>query len=240
MKPSFKNDYYGSSAGEIFGLTLDMPVSRRFNIIGQLPYSRVRWEWEYWGHKESHNESAIGNLYLGLKTRPKKGLDNQTIGSFGIYLPTADEDKFLAYYHAISANFLGMFAYLPDILTVDVNVFQPMAKSGNFVPAIEGGLSVMIPTKSSGNGEVEFFAHYGFTGEVSVTQISLTARFAGIAILSEEVDKVNDRFINFITFGADWNQGRVQPGLFIQFATKKDMRESVKHVIGVRVIVLLK
>ena len=66
----------------------------------------------------------------------------------------------------------------------------------------------------------------------------LTALYSFIIITNSTI-KVQI-FINFITFGADWNQGRVQPGLFIQFATKKDMRESVKHVIGVRVIVLLK
>ena len=62
----------------------------------------------------------------------------------------------------------------------------------------------------------------------------------GLAIITEDVDDFNDRFLHTLVFGGQWNAGTIKPGLFYKIYLKDELSDLVDGVLGIKLDVCLK
>ncbi len=112
---------------------------------------------------------------------------------------------------------------------------------------LEVGPYVIISTSSDYEGDIELyddetelFLHYGISCGFLAKYVALTAEFAGVMIVTEDVDDFSDRVFNVLTIGAQWNRGSIRPGIFYKFYLEEYMRESMNGVLGIKVDIILK
>ena len=87
---------------------------------------------------------------------------------------------------------------------------------------------------------MELFIHYGISGEFKLTNVTLSAELAELAIISEDIDDFEDRFTHSLAFGAQWIGSNIKPGIFYQIYLKEDFRDVVDGILGIKVDVDLR
>lgn len=227
LRPNFEWDVDFSTFSGIYDLSFSVPVSSNLNLVGSLPFTTVDSEGE-------KSESGIGNIYIGFQTRRLLTPEKTSSVSFGLFLPTASEDKFGVYFFNILTNLHQQEKYLPDMLTFYGNYAHHSVLPSGVKLGVEFGPQLYVPTDDEGN-ENELFIHYGFTGGAQVTNLAIFAELVGLCIITEEVDDFGDRFTHSLAFGAQWTGGIVEPGIFYQIYLDEDMEEVVDGVLGIKI-----
>jgi len=228
MHPNFSNDFFNldlSTFSGAYDLWLNVPLSGKLNLVGSIPlnaFSADRFD----------GETSIGDIYVGVQTRSSSA-DRGSTFAFGVYLPTASEDKFLATIIGINTNFHEFHRSLPDVLTIYTNFAYQISPSTGPLFGFEIGPEVLVPTEDGGDAEV--FAHYGVKGGVQLSNVALFAELLGNAIISEDVEDFGDRFNHSIDFGAQLTGHTVNPGVFYLLPLDKDQRDSLDGVLGLKV-----
>ena len=78
---SFNKAFYTShtdmsALSGIYQLFVNIPVSSKLNIVGNIPYINTSYKINYGFGKFSSSENGIGNIFVGLQTKPEI-LENQ-------------------------------------------------------------------------------------------------------------------------------------------------------------------
>jgi hypothetical protein len=230
MRPNFKRGLDLSLLSGAYDLYFNIPVNSKINIVGSLPFATF-------SAKDEDSESGIGNIYVGFQTRQVSEFGNKTSLSIGIFVPTAT-DELSPMAVGIYSNYYEFQKYIHDMLTVYGNFSYYKYQSRRAIFGVEIGPNLFIPTKKDG-GDVELFAHYGISGGFNLTNIVISAEFAGLAFISEDIDDFGDRFIHSLAFGAQWTGGNVRPGIFYEIYLKEDLRDFVDGVLGIKLDVSL-
>ncbi len=84
MRPIIKDSDLSPLSG-IYDLSFNVPLKNKWNINGSLPYITSKYE-------DYESESGMGSIYIGTQKSLKLDEKQHSIVSFGLYLPTADED----------------------------------------------------------------------------------------------------------------------------------------------------
>ena len=232
LRPNFEADVDFSTFSGIYDLSFSLPVSAGFNLVGSLPFSSA-------GFEGQESESGFGNIYVGLQTRRHPTPERTSSLSFGLFLPTAPDDKFSLLLVNIFSNLHQQEKYIPDMLTLYGNYAYHRTQPGGVKLGVEFGPQLYVPTDDEGD-ESELFIHYGFTGGAQVNHFAIFAEFVGLAIITEEADEFGDRFTHSLAFGAQWTEGVVRPGIFYQIYLDEDMEEVVDGVLGIKIETSLK
>jgi hypothetical protein len=93
---------------------------------------------------------------------------------------------------------------------------------------------LLIPTKGNG-AETEFLAHYGITGGYQINQLTMSLEFVGVVIISEDIQKFEDRFVNMLNIGTQWDGGIVKPMVYYNYYLRKEIRQTIDGVLGIGV-----
>jgi len=232
LRPNFEADVDFSTFSGIYDLSFDLPVSSNLNLIGSLPFTAMDFE-------GPESESGIGNIYIGFQTRRHPTPERTSSVSFGLFLPTAPDDKFSLLFVNIYTNLHQQEKYIPDMLTVYGNYAYHSIQPGGVKLGVEFGPQLYVPTDDEGD-ESELFVHYGFTGGAQVTHFAIFAELVGLAVITEEADEFGDRFTHSLVFGSQWTEGIVKPGIFYQIYLDEDMEEVVDGVFGIKIETSLK
>ncbi len=232
LRPFFEGSSDLSFLSGVYDLSVCIPVSSKLNVVSSLPFVTM-------GIEGIKTESSIGNIYIGLQHRLKSTAEKGMTVSLGAFLPTTSEDKYLAMILGVDTNYYEFQKYLSNILTFHGNVAYHRRQSNGLMYGLELGPYLMIPTKGE-DPEMELFLHYGLSFGFRINDFVLKAEFAGIGIVTEEVDDFGDRFVHDITFGALWNRGAIRPGIFYKLYLKKEMSDMIDGVLGIKVEIVLK
>jgi hypothetical protein len=225
MRPNFSGDAGLSTFSGAYDFHVNIPVSARLNFAGSVPFNTASGE-------DVDGESSIGDIYLGIQTRSASA-DKGASVSFGVFLPTASEEKFLPLIVGLSTNFYELHRSLPDVLTIYTNFDYHNRQTNGPMFGLEIGPQLYIPTEDG--GDTELFAHYGVSGGVQLTNVALSAELLGIVVITEDYENFGDRFTHFIDFGAQLTGYSVKPGIFYSIPLDDDFRDDLDGVLGVKV-----
>lgn len=232
-KPFYSENSNMSTSTGVYQLYFNIPVSSKLNIIGSIPYINTSGDIDYGFGKFNYSENGLGNIFIGLQTVPGIRENRKSIFSFGLSLPTADEE---AATKGLMADYYGIQKYVPKSLGVYFNYAYHKLNKEGFRYGFELGPNLLIPTKSNG-AETEFYMHYGINTGYQVNKLLFNVEFIGIAIISEDIDNFGDRFKNSINFGLQWKETKVIPKIFYKIYLKKEMRDRIDGVLGIGVSV---
>ncbi len=98
LRPNFKNELvnYSTYSG-VYDLSLNTPLSSKYNFVFSIPYIAANYE----GYG---SQSSIGNIYIGLQTRPLSTTGKSSNVSFGLFLPTTPENNHMISIMGVYAN----------------------------------------------------------------------------------------------------------------------------------------
>ena len=228
MRPTFDGDSELSTLSGIYDLSFNIPINANWNITGSLPYITSTF-----GERDPDN--GMGNIYIGMQSILKNEGQKKSIASFGLFLPTADEDiQFFGLY----THLIEFHKYAADVLTLYGNLAFFKTLPQGFRLGAEIGPNIMIPIKD--DRDTEFLLHYGLTAGYQSTNVALIAEMVGIAIISEDSDEFSDRFQYSFNFGASYVSERIRPGLFYKLYLKDDfITDLVDGVIGINIEVTI-
>jgi hypothetical protein len=226
MKPSFDRVDELSFFSGTFDLQANIAVSPGWNVILSMPYSTF-------SYGEQSGYSSIGNLFIGAQTHSNPDSIRQSIGTFGLYVPTTpeDEEKERAHNRAALTNWHEFYRYYPKHLTVYANIASIYHTAEGLFYGFELGPNVWVPT-GSGDREVEFLLHYGITGGVNVNQLIINAELVGLFLLSAETDSFSDKFYHSLVFNAQYTGWPVQPQLFYKLYLEQNLTNQIDGVLG--------
>lgn len=232
FRPHFKESESSLSfLSGVYDFTVSIPLSAKVNIIGSVPFSAVGWK------DFDESESSFGNISAGIQYRFNSTDEKATAVTFGVFAPTASEEKESLFMMGFLTNYYEIPKYFPNVLTIYGNLSHHVFKADGLLLNLELGPYFMIPTEG---GDPELFIHYGLSGGYRVNPISFNVELAGIGILSEESEDFGDRFEHMLAFGAQWNRGWIRPGIYYQLYLKKEMREYINGVLGIKLEIDLK
>lgn len=238
-KPYYDGDVDVSTFTGVYQFSLNVPISSKFNLIGNIPYVSIKYEVDnFWGDY-SYSKNGIGNIFVGLQTTT--GINNpaKSIFSFGLYLPTADE---VAAVNGIFTDYYNLSNYVIDYVGLYFNYayHKQIEKRLNF--ALEVGPDIIIPTEGDG-ADTELLMHYGINGGIHVNQLAFNLELLGSVMLSEDTDDFGDRFVHLINLGANYNVAtnnlNIIPKIFYRYYLKEDIRNMIDGVLGLGVTVSL-
>jgi len=235
LHPNFEFPESQSALSGIFELSLNIPVSEKLNIIGELPFINCNVKYDHSYYIDDFTESGLGNIFIGLQTQPAEMTQSFSILTFGLFLPTVDEKVAL---WGVFSNYYESSKYYPNSLGVYFNYARHKIFDNGINLGLELGPDFRIPTKEK-SGDTELFLHYGLKAGYSIEQFNMSAEFVGTAIITEDYDNFSDRLMNAISFGAAWKEKLVTPQLFYSVYLKDSMSDIVGGVLGLKVTVSL-
>jgi hypothetical protein len=229
-KAFFSNNTNMSTLSGVYQLYVNIPVSSKLNIIGNIPYINTSYDIDYGFGRFSFSEHGFGNIFIGMQTRPNIMENQRSIFTFGLFLPTAAEQ---ASANGLLADYYYFSKYIPNSIGVYFNYAYHHISAEGFNYGLELGPNLLIGTKS--NSETELFAHYGASFGYQINKLLLNMEVIGIAIISEDVDNFGDRFVNMINIGAQWRETTVTPKIFYEIYLRDEIRHNVDGVLGIGV-----
>ena len=69
-KQFYDNDIEMSALSGVYQLYIDIPVSSKFNIIGNIPFINTSYEVDYGYGRYNYDENGLGNIFIGMQTNP--------------------------------------------------------------------------------------------------------------------------------------------------------------------------
>lgn len=234
-RPFYKNSFDISTFSGVYQLSMNIPVSSKLNIIGNIPFIATSYSINYGYGEYNYSENGLGNIFIGMQTNIKPIDNKKSIFTFGLYVPTASEK---AAFNGAIADYYYMSKYNPNSLGIYFNYAFHKLNAEGLKYGFEIGPNLMIPTKGNG-AETEFLAHYGIIGGYQIKQITLSLEFVGVVIISEDIQKFEDRFVNMLNIGAQWDGGIVKPMIYYKYYLRKEIRQTIDGVLGIGVNVVI-
>jgi hypothetical protein len=232
---SFKKTFYStnrdmSTFSGVYQLNANIPVSSKLNIIGNIPYINTSFDIDYpFGHY-SYSRSGLGNIFLGLQTKPQIMESRRSTFTFGLFLPTASETASL---NGALSDYYYFSKYIPNSLGFHFNYAYHYIPAEGFNYGLEIGPNLLIATES--NSETEFLMHYGITGGYQINKLLFNIEVIGVVIVSEDIGNLGDRFVNMINIGMEWRENTVAPKIFYKYYLRDDINRTVDGVLGIGV-----
>jgi hypothetical protein len=226
MRPSFQSEYLDdlSILSGVYDLWLNVPVGNKLSLVGSIQIVNSKF-----GDRDT--ESGIGNLFFGLQSHSGFGKKNFSVGTFGLFLPTADSD--ISWFGMLT-DYYGFHKYWDETITLYGNyAFHRLFSQGGRL-GIEIGPTLLIPTEGKYR-DTELFIHYGLAGGVHIRSFAVSAELLGQVLITEDVDEFGDRFVHSLNFGFSYVSKRISPGIFYKIYLDEDMSDTVDGVLGIKI-----
>jgi len=227
-KAFYSDEYNYSTLSGVYELNLDIPLSRKLNLIASVPYIHTSFQADYFVESGGYEEGGLGNIFIGLQTKPESPEDSRSTISFGVFLPTADKE---AAFSGFFVNYYYLQKYLPNSLGFYFNyAYHKMPKKG-FHYGVEGGPNIKIPTKKGLN--TELFLHYGGSAGYQIDNFLVNAELLWVFIASGEAAEFSDRFVHLIDFGFQLNGDVISPKIFYEIYLKDGINDYIDGILGI-------
>ena len=238
-KPFFDGDDITSTLTGVYQLYCNIPISSKFNLIGTVPFINFSYQQDYYFYNQNYHidysENGVGNIFIGMQTRPELNDGRGSVISFGVFLPTADEDvSFVCAF----VNYYNILKYIPNYLGLYFNFAHYKSVGQGFNYGIEVGPNILIPTEGK-NDEIELFLHYAAGAGFRSNIFELNAEFLGIGIVTDDEEDLNERLIHQLSFGALLHFEYITPKLFYRLYVNEHMEKMIDGVLGIGVVVEL-
>lgn len=237
LRPNLDEKYYDyyqkhlSLFSGIYDLSINLPVYKskgRLNFEASFPIAVNSLE----------NETMRGNLYLGFQWKHSRKKNNSII-SFGAYLPTGTDNRWPTFFIALSADNIAFPKYQGKMWAFTAN-YLSYAKLGKFELGYEMGPGMAIGDE--GYIEPILYLHYGFYGAFRTGDFTFRAELAGFLVVAgaaSDEDTSIESNSNSIAIGVRYGRGVIRPAIFYMRSLNKIVRHDVKDVLGFQLQFLL-
>lgn len=233
-KPFYPNDNYRSLYSNVYQFSVYFPVSSKLNLIGNIPFINAGYHYDYGFYKNSYSETGIGNIFIGVQSNIKATDLEKSIISFGLFLPTADENIST---YGLLAEYYNLQKYTPNSIGLYINYAYHKLNDEGIIYGFEAGPNILISSERRNGSGSEFLLHYGANGGYKINKLLLNVEFTGVVFISEDFVNFSDRFTNAAGFGVQWFEKIVTPRVFYKVYLDKRVREYVRGVLGAGVSV---
>ncbi len=234
-KAFYSQNYNFSSLSGVYDIDINIPLSSKLNLIASVPYIYTSYQVDYFVESGEYKEDGLGNIFVGLQTKPGFPEVNRSIISFGVFFPTADDE---AAYAGTFVNFYNLLKFLPNSLGFYFNYAYHKMPGNGFHYGFEAGPNILIPTKS--DRQMELYLHYGATGGYQIESILFKAELIGIAIISEETESFSDRFVHLLNFGFHLKADAISPKIFYAIYLKDSIKDDIDGILGIGLTLMIK
>lgn len=219
-----------------FFLNLHLPVSESTYIVGELPFSYAKLEYDpQFGGDESG--STIGNTYLGVEYQGKG--NSRFMGEFGVRIPLASETS-VATFTGLLTDFVDRGeAFAPKVISVHGMFNYLHQEEQGLSLRFRGGPVLWYNTEDTGGDRTEFLLRYGFIIGYNSPVVRFHGGFNGLYIVTEEGD-FGEKSLHQFGISANYGSGTVRPGISLRVPLDKDYQELLDSTVGLEVAFHLK
>lgn len=232
-KAFYSSEYNWSTLSGVYQLNVNIPISSKLNIIGDIPYIVTNYEIDIGFFRSSYSQNGFGNIFIGLQTKPELITNKKSIITFGVYLPTASEEESG---YGLTEDRYYFPKYFPNSFSLYFNYAYHQINTVGLNYGLELGPDLLIPIKGN-NTNMGVFVHYGLILGYQINRILISSELVGFGILSEDVENFGDRFLNMVDIGAQWKDNNLIPRVFYKIYLKDTVRDYVDGVWGMGVII---
>lgn len=219
-------------------------VSPTITLVADLPMANIDMERNYYSYdtsdvpylvSSSYQESQFGNPYLGVEAGLPMGEGaQQLILRGGIRLPLAEETESRAGGVGYTTLWNRAEAFLPDITTVEAGLgWQGSTEDGLRYNA---GADIALWMSSDDNrwsGD-ETYINYNTEIWYAPNKLGVGAGFAGRYHASSD-SKDADKSEHQLAFAANYDLGKVTPGICFRIPVEERLTEILDYVVGLNV-----
>ncbi len=233
-KGFYSDRYDFSTSSGIIGLSLNIPVSSKFNLISYIPFINSSYKINnYYGPALRH-ESGLGNIFIGLQSNKLPVNNKRSIVTFGVYLPTVWED---AGYLGSFANYYYSQQFSQSMVGIYFNYAYHKIVDEGFSWGLELGPNFYISTDRRYR-KTNLTIHYGLGAGYSFSDISLRGEFVGMGLLTGSPNTFGDMFAHLLDLGAQWNGTVLKPKIFYRIYLSDNFKYFINGGLGVGVSVI--
>lgn len=223
LHPSFKNYVGFTFLSGVYDISLNLPMTYRLSFVGTLPILSF--------NDRVDSDSGIGNVYAGMRYRLKSFRGGRLNLELGVYAPTLSKDKVEIAGFGVLSDYIEFYKFLPEVWTVGGMVSYHRQSRSGFSFGVEVGPYAMIPRE----GDSEFLLRYGVSLGYRLGTAELKTEFVGVGLLTaDEGIFLEDRNVNAVTIGIQWNRQFFRPSIFYTFYVNKDLSDLVRNVLGIK------
>ncbi|QQS37770.1 MAG: hypothetical protein IPM56_07425 [Ignavibacteriales bacterium] len=235
----FEKPFYGmelepSILSGSYKLNFSVPVSDKINVIAILPFSAISYEFGSGIYAAEYSESGLGNVFLGIQTKPVMPDVANSFITAGIYLPTAE--KKIAF-TGLMSNYYDLQAYIPDAIGIYGNYAYHRIEEHGPSYGIEFGPNLILGVGDY-NSETDFFVHYGGVAGYSFNRVGINFELLGVLLLTSDPENFGDRFVHMVNLGAHWKGEVFIPKIFYKIYLREELKKSVDGILGIGISVL--
>jgi hypothetical protein len=227
LHPSFESDYNLTALSGIYHVDLNFPVSKNLNLVLGIPYST-------WSSDTPDTEHGFGNFFAGIQTRSSDTTGLKPSGTFGVFFPTASEDKSYSNILSMYTQYQHFYRYVPNVFTIVANGDWYGNNKGNSFYILEFGSRIWIPTGTESDNDVEVILNYGVNGGVEFDPVAVSLEVAGQFFMTSDQGAISDRFTHTLSFGMNWIRGNFNPSIFYSLYLKENLSDVVTGMLGIR------
>jgi len=233
-KGFYSDRYDFSTSSGIIGLSLNIPVSSKFNLISYIQFINSSYKINnYYGPALRH-ESGLGNIFIGLQSNKLPVNNKRSIVTFGVYLPTVWED---AGYLGSFANYYYSQQFSQSMAGIYFNYAYHKIVDEGFSWGLELGPNFYISTDRRYR-KTNLTIHYGLGAGYSFGDISLRGEFVGMGLLTGSPNTFGDMFAHVLDLGAQWNGTVLKPKIFYRIYLSDRFKYFINGGLGVGVSVI--
>ena len=234
-KGFYSDRYDFSTSSGIIGLSLNIPVSSKFNLISYIPFINSSYKINNYFGPALRHESGLGNIFIGLQSNKLPVNNKRSIVTFGVYLPTVWED---AGYLGSFANYYYSQQFSQSMVGIYFNYAYHKIVDEGFSWGLELGPNFYISTDRRYR-KTNLTIHYGLGAGYSFSDISLRGEFVGMGLLTGSPNTFGDMFAHLLDLGAQWNGTVLKPKIFYRIYLSDNFKYFINGGLGIGVSVIL-
>lgn len=219
IHPFYKSPNELNFLSGTYDFNVSIPFNKKWSVNTLIPIAIFKntIDAQFYG-SHTYNESALGNIYLGLQTIDSTSSRIGRNFSVGAFLPTASRNNVnAANLFGMLTNYYELQKYLPETVSLYANIANRWYFEDALILGIDIGPQYLVHISDDYNGGNDFFVHYGLSGGVYFDDFTFKSEFTGILYLTGSIDDFADRFMNFVSVGLSYNKFIVKPTVFFQY-----------------------
>ncbi len=209
----------------LYDFLVNMPMVKNFNLYADIPII-------FQAYDDRTHGSGIGNIYVGLHSRPDSLDNNYSSTSFGIFLPTIKSNPSALGFLGVYAAFQEPQKAMNNILTLHANYIYLIGEHHRKYFGFEIGPQIYIPTTHSA-GSIDLFSHYGISAGYAFSEVVFTSELLGLADLTNSYATFSERFDHSLALAFSFEISDWRPTLFYQIVIDDQASQIVDGIWGI-------
>ncbi len=213
-----------------FNLTINFPVSKKFNMEIQLPFNQTSYNEKYGSYTSEKSTTGYGNISFLLQVKPELTQNYITHFAFGVSFPVFTADfysfNFRDYIPQNNYSFFGYYSFAEKL-------------EHNFVIAIEAGPRIWIPSGNAPNTDAEIFLDYGTSAGILFDNFLFNAELIGVLNLSAAKEFELLKRNNIVSAGLGYRFNSFNIGMNYGYILKSALNKYMKGIFSAKIEIII-